>query len=383
MLMEFQCTPLNFPRLRLCLPLVRILLSKKSQTQRERRQKDAQSKKLVEKDDNQISPWTLEEETAVYKALVRISEISVYGNERKKDGFYLEILEHMHINYPIIERQTYDMMEISGARDEDYTQLKLLNFVMFEYGVPFTIVHCRAELRDCLKWKGGELPKSKEQRQENSKRYKSSENSSLFNTTQSGAVSFNLNTNVRDDEDEGHDVQEDALARLTINEYVDHTQACKERKSYNVEAFIEIRKRGGTKGTRGQNARNGITSSSMVETRSGAQNYHFQPAFVGFAIVAVVNITLKTESQNPLRPKEILEYHKCFGAVQAPNAFGPEGHMGVCVLTFDGSIEGYVKAELLSKIFENQGQMHYVLAQLQNTYIIQEAPWFPCQSTII
>ncbi|GJV19066.1 hypothetical protein Tco_1368086 [Tanacetum coccineum] len=39
------------------------------------------------------------------------------------------------------------------------------------------------------------------------------------------------------------DVQEDALARLMVNEYVDLIQPYKERKSHNVEALLEIRKR--------------------------------------------------------------------------------------------------------------------------------------------
>ena len=53
--------------------------------------------------------------------------------------------------------------------------------------------------------------------------------------------------------------------------------------------------------------------------------------------------------------EELLEYHKSSGAVQARHAFGPEGHKGISVLIFDTSVEGYEKAQLLSKKYEGQG----------------------------
>nr|GEY62048.1 hypothetical protein [Tanacetum cinerariifolium] len=135
---------------------------------------------------------------------------------------------------------------------------------------------CKAWIRisedifdDCPKWKGVELLNIEEHRREKYNRYKCFGNSSSFKMSQSRAASFNLNTRARDDKDEEEDVQEvqqpmgrdiakkkgvtstkssassneDALARLMVNEYVDLTQTYKERKSKNVEAFIEIKKR--------------------------------------------------------------------------------------------------------------------------------------------
>ncbi|GKE72453.1 hypothetical protein Tco_1534494 [Tanacetum coccineum] len=43
-----------------------------------------------------------------------------------------------------------------GAGDRDYTQLTLLEY-QAQYGVPYTLVHCWAGLRDCHKWKKVEL----------------------------------------------------------------------------------------------------------------------------------------------------------------------------------------------------------------------------------
>ncbi|GKC60799.1 hypothetical protein Tco_1088397, partial [Tanacetum coccineum] len=53
---------------------------------------------------------TVEEEIALCKGWVRISEDIVAGNSRKEDGFYLEIIQHMQTNYHITNCQTYDMI---------------------------------------------------------------------------------------------------------------------------------------------------------------------------------------------------------------------------------------------------------------------------------
>ncbi|GKA19904.1 hypothetical protein Tco_0699819 [Tanacetum coccineum] len=102
-------------------------------------------------------------------------------------------------------------------------------------------------------------------KEEKNKRYKSSSSSS-FNTSQSEVGSFYLNTQAVDDKEE--DVQEvqrpmgiemtnnkaaasskssacgneDALAKLMVNEYADLTQPYKERKSKCVESFLDIRR---------------------------------------------------------------------------------------------------------------------------------------------
>ncbi|GKD74882.1 ABC transporter I family member 11, chloroplastic [Tanacetum coccineum] len=52
-------------------------------------------------------------------------------------------------------------MSVSGFGDGDYTQQVITEYQV-EYGVPFTLVHCWGKLKDCVKWKGVELPRIKE-----------------------------------------------------------------------------------------------------------------------------------------------------------------------------------------------------------------------------
>ena len=67
-------------------------------------------------------------------------------------------------------------MAVSGAEDSDYTQQALLEY-QDEYGTPFTLLHCWAELKDCAKWIDVEVPEFKEKKHEKSKSYKSSDSS--------------------------------------------------------------------------------------------------------------------------------------------------------------------------------------------------------------
>nr|GEZ59492.1 hypothetical protein [Tanacetum cinerariifolium] len=129
------------------------------------------------------------EETALCKACVRISEVNVEGNGRKKDGFYLDNLDHMYTDCPITRRRTYDMInekwKNAGDSEEEEEEVQEVQ---------------RPMGRDRVKKKG----------------------------TASMASSTSGN--------------EDLLDRLMVNEFVDLTQTHKVKKSKNVEAFIEIKR---------------------------------------------------------------------------------------------------------------------------------------------
>ncbi|GJW96030.1 clathrin heavy chain 2-like protein [Tanacetum coccineum] len=149
----------------------------------------------------------------------------VNGNTQKEAEFWIEILDRIHKNCPITRRRTYDMinenyktmrlklvavcgmyhnvtrMAISEAEDENYTQKALLDF-QAKYGVSFTLTHCCAKLKYCQKWKEVVIPDFKASKKEKNKRYRSSGNSSSFNSSQSGAGSFNLYTQAGDVEED-------------------------------------------------------------------------------------------------------------------------------------------------------------------------------------
>nr|GEZ94453.1 hypothetical protein [Tanacetum cinerariifolium] len=124
-------------------------------------------------------------------------------------------------------------MTRSGAGDIDYRQLALTEY-QAEYGILFTLIHCWKKLSYCQKFMRVKLPKFEANKAEKNKRYKSSGNSSSFNT-QSEHGSYDMNTKAGGDEEEDvQDVQrpmegngkeesvdvsgnEDTLARLMIN----------------------------------------------------------------------------------------------------------------------------------------------------------------------
>ncbi|GJS59959.1 villin-4 isoform X2 [Tanacetum coccineum] len=116
-----------------------------------------------------------------------------------------------------------------------------------EYGVPFTLLHACAELKDSLKWKEVKLLGAK--RHEKNKRYKSP-GSSSFNTTHLAEGSLNMNMEAEEDEEE-----EEALSTLMGNEYASLNEPYNVKKTQNQEAFLEIRKKElKLKGTRVENA---------------------------------------------------------------------------------------------------------------------------------
>ncbi|GJZ53862.1 zinc finger, CCHC-type containing protein [Tanacetum coccineum] len=87
-----------------------------------RRQTTPKKKPQKEKaEDQRCVPWTPEEETALCKGWVRISEDSIKGNARKERGFWVDILNR--------------------AGDSDYLQKAMTDYHV-EYTVPFTLLRC-------------------------------------------------------------------------------------------------------------------------------------------------------------------------------------------------------------------------------------------------
>ncbi|GJV50898.1 hypothetical protein Tco_1446639 [Tanacetum coccineum] len=64
--------------------------------------------------------WTIKEEIALDKVWKSVSKNSERGNARKKNGFWVEVMEYIESKTKMEGRQTYDME--SGAGDEDYVQ---------------------------------------------------------------------------------------------------------------------------------------------------------------------------------------------------------------------------------------------------------------------
>ncbi|GJW85755.1 glutathione S-transferase T3-like protein [Tanacetum coccineum] len=248
-------------------------------------------KRLTQTDDApwQIA-WTTEEEIALAKGWKAFSENSERGNARKKDGFWVEVMEYMESKTKMEGRRTYDMVlgkwksvrpavvrfcgvynnvmrmaQESGAGDEDYVQKAMIHY-QAETGLPFKFRHCWDVLKDSPKFADIAFPNLSQGSQGSNKRHKSS-GSSSFNT-ESGDASINLNNTVAGDDEvvaDDDEVQEirrpvgrdkaraaaknkgskasasstmndDALARLVVNEM---TAAEVEQR----EKFIELKRR--------------------------------------------------------------------------------------------------------------------------------------------
>ncbi|GJS67546.1 glutathione S-transferase T3-like protein [Tanacetum coccineum] len=190
-----------------------------------------------------------------------VSENSERGNARKKDGFWVEVLEYVESKTKQEGRQTYDMVvgkwkvvrpavvrfcgiysnvmrmaQESGAGDEDYIQKTMIHY-QAECGLPFKFRHCWEVLKDSPKFQKIASPNFNQGSQGSRKRQKSS-GSSSFNT-ESEDASINLNNTVNDEDDvqeiqrpEGRDkaknkgskasgsstMNDDALARLMVTE---------------------------------------------------------------------------------------------------------------------------------------------------------------------
>ncbi|GJV76864.1 glutathione S-transferase T3-like protein [Tanacetum coccineum] len=227
--------------------------------------------------------WTTEEEITLAKGWKSVYKNSERGNARKKDGFWVKVMEYIESKTKMEGRRTYDMVlrkwktvrpsvvrfcgvyinvmrmaQESRAGDEDYVQKAMIHY-QAETGLPFKFHHCWDVLKDSPKFKDIAFPNLNQGSQGSSKRHKSS-GSSLFNT-ESGDASINLNNTVVDDDEvqeirrpEDRDkaraaaknkrskesasstMNDDALARLVVNEL---TTAEVEQR----ETFIELKRR--------------------------------------------------------------------------------------------------------------------------------------------
>ncbi|GJZ85086.1 putative reverse transcriptase domain-containing protein [Tanacetum coccineum] len=173
--------------------------------------------------------WTTEEEIALCKGWLAVSENSKDGNAKKQSGFWVEVFEYIESKTKQYGRRTYNMVigkwktvrssvirfcgiynnvmrmtQESGARDEDYVQRAMIHYEI-DTGIPFKLRHCWDVLKDRPKWQEITLLKFLTV-SGGSKRHKSS-GSSSFNT-ESGEQSINLNTIVGDtDEDEVQEIR--------------------------------------------------------------------------------------------------------------------------------------------------------------------------------
>ncbi|GJT41620.1 glutathione S-transferase T3-like protein [Tanacetum coccineum] len=223
--------------------------------------------------------WTTEKEIALAKGWRSVSENSERGNARKKDGFWVEVLEYIESKTKQEGRRTYDMVvgkwkvvrpavvrfcgiysnvmrmaQESGAGDEDYIQKAMIHY-QAECGLPFKFRHCWEVLKDSPKFQEIAFPNFNQGSQGSSKRQKSS-GSSSFNA-ESGDASINLNNTVNDEDDvqeirrpEGRDkaknkgskasgsstMNDDALARLMVTELTAAEVAQREK-------FMELKRR--------------------------------------------------------------------------------------------------------------------------------------------
>ncbi|GJU62000.1 glutathione S-transferase T3-like protein [Tanacetum coccineum] len=245
-------------------------------------------KRMVQSDDApRQTPWTMQEEIALCKGWLAVSENSKQGNLRKSSGFWYEVLSYIESKTGHYGKRTYDMVigkwktvrpvvvrfcgvynnimrmgPESGVGEEDYVQKAMIHY-QIDTCIPFKLRHCWEILKDHPKWQEIAIPTFNTGYEGSSKRHKST-GSSSFNT-ESGEASINLNTTVGDNDDDdvqeirrpqGRDkakaagkkrgskssasasssVNEDALARLMVTEM--GAQEKEERL-----AFLEIKRR--------------------------------------------------------------------------------------------------------------------------------------------
>ncbi|GJZ29012.1 zinc finger BED domain-containing protein RICESLEEPER 2-like protein [Tanacetum coccineum] len=236
--------------------------------------------------------WTNEEEIALCKGWVHVSENNAIGNARREFRFWTNVLRCMENKTKALGCRTYDMMNgkwktmrpnvawfcgvytnvirrahASGARDKDYFAMALLDYEA-EHGMSFTLRHCWEVLRKSPKWMDTKGPNFATKKQA-AKRYKTS-GSSSFNT-EFGDASINLNVDVDDDKkDEVHELSrpmgrdkakglkkkgsrssgssssmnDEALDRLMVFQMAMHNERAMEMKKEERLAFLEIRRRG-------------------------------------------------------------------------------------------------------------------------------------------
>ncbi|GJS94816.1 hypothetical protein Tco_0801784 [Tanacetum coccineum] len=203
---------------------------------------------------------TTEEEIALAKGWKAVSENSDRGNARKKDGFWVEVMEYMESKTKMEGRRTYDMVlekwksmrpavvrfcgvynnvmrmaQESGAGDEDYVQKAMIHY-QAETRLPFKFRHCWDVLKDSPKFADIAFPNLSQRSQGSNKRHMSS-GSSSFNP-EFGDASINLNNTIAgDDEVVADDDEVQEIRRpLVVNKM---TAVEVEQR----EKFIELKRR--------------------------------------------------------------------------------------------------------------------------------------------
>ncbi|GJR38310.1 putative reverse transcriptase domain-containing protein [Tanacetum coccineum] len=186
---------------------------------------------MIQSDDApRQTPWTTEEEIALCKGWLAVSESSKHGNSRKQGGLWCEVLSYMERKTQQYGRQMYDMVlgkwkmvppsmvrfygiynnimrmgPESGAGDAYYVQRAMIHYEIYT-GLPFKLCHCWEILKDHPKWQEIAIPNFNTGSEGGSKRHKST-GSSSFNTM-SKEASINLNTNIdNNNEDEVQEIQ--------------------------------------------------------------------------------------------------------------------------------------------------------------------------------
>ncbi|GJT09857.1 hypothetical protein Tco_0856899 [Tanacetum coccineum] len=206
-------------------------------------------KRLTQTDDapRQIA-WTTEEEIALAKGWKAVSENSERGNARKKDGFWVEVMEYIESKTKMEGRRTYDMVlgkwksvrpavvrfcgvynnvmrmaQESGDGDEDYIQKAMIHY-QAQTGLPFKFRHYRDVLKDNPKFTDIAFPNLSQWSQGSNKRHNSS-GSSSFNT-ESEDANINLNNTVAGDDE----VVADDDEVLVVNEMTADDVECREQE---------------------------------------------------------------------------------------------------------------------------------------------------------
>nr|GEW08363.1 transposon Ty3-G Gag-Pol polyprotein [Tanacetum cinerariifolium] len=173
------------------------------------------------------------------------------GNPRKKDGFWVEVMEYIESNTNMEDRRTYDMVvgkwkmvrpavvrfcvvyskvmrmaQKSGVIDEDYVQKAMVQY-QAETGLHFKFRHCWDVLKDILKFQDIAFPNLNQGSQGSSKRHKSSggRDKAIAAAKNKGSKVLGSLT-----------INDDALARLVVNEMT--TVEVEQR-----EAFINLKRR--------------------------------------------------------------------------------------------------------------------------------------------
>ncbi|GJV41573.1 hypothetical protein Tco_1420013 [Tanacetum coccineum] len=157
----------------------------------------ARQKRTIQSDDApRQTVWTHEEEIALCKGWVDVSENSMLGNSRKEAGFWCAVLAYMVSKTKQYDRRTYDMVngkwktvrptgirfcgvysnvmrrgQESRASDEDYFKKVFMDY-QAETETTFKYHHCWEILKNSPKWMKSEVPNFQAKFGRGSKRYR-------------------------------------------------------------------------------------------------------------------------------------------------------------------------------------------------------------------